>query len=249
MTKLSKFGVLISGVLSPLGSLFLYFLVYSILTRTSTDHEEDWLFRLVLSTVAMTVPFVVTLAIAIKDVRRHRLSLFGKIGLAIAFFSLLLVWNPVSDGLKRWKQSQNMMLRDVAAPTFETVDLDGKTQRLADQKDKVVLVNIWATWCEPCKREMPKLDYLYRDRKAQGLIVFGLSDEDIGVQRKFLERTTVTYPLLTINGSVPELYRHIARYPAIFLIDRAGKLQPAPSPDQPFEKLEAAVDALLRSRF
>lgn len=249
MTKLSKFGVLISGVLSPLGSLFLYVLVYSILTRTSVDHEEDWLFRLSLATVAMTVPFVVTLALAIKDAHCHRLSHFGKIGLAIAFFSLLLVWNPVSDGLKRWKQSRNVMLRDVAAPTFETVDLDRKIQRLADQKGKVVLVHIWATWCEPCKSEMPKLDHLYRERKGQGFIVFGLSNEDIGVQRKFLERTTVTYPLLTINGSVPRLYRDVARYPAIFLIDRDGKLQPAPSPDQPFEKLEAAVDTLLRSRF
>ena len=145
MTKLSKFGVLVSGILSPLASLFLYVLVYSILTRSSPDREEDWLFRLSLSTVAMTVPFVVTLVLAVKDVRSHRLSFCGKIGLAIAFFSLFLVWNPVSDGLERWKQSRNMMLRDVAAPPFETVDLDGKTQRLADQKGKVVLVNIWAT--------------------------------------------------------------------------------------------------------
>jgi peroxiredoxin len=249
MTKLSKFGVLVSGILSPLASLFLYVLVYSILTRSSPDREEDWLFRLSLSTVAMTVPFVVTLVLAVKDVRSHRLSFCGKIGLAIAFFSLFLVWNPVSDGLERWKQSRNMMLRDVAAPPFETVDLDGKTQRLADQKGKVVLVNIWATWCEPCKKEMPKLDHLYRERKEQGFIVFGLSDEGIGLQRRFLERTKVTYPLLTINGSVPNLYRDIARYPAIFLIDRDGRLQPAPSPDQPFEKLEAAVDTLLRSRF
>jgi len=57
----------------------------------------------------------------------------------------------------------------------------------------------------------------------------------------------VSYPLLTINGQVPNLYRDIARYPAIFLIDRGGQLQAAPSADQPFEKVEAAVDALLRS--
>ena len=101
-----RIGVLVSGILSPLASLFLYVLVYSILTRTSTDHEEDWLLRLSLSTVAMTVPFVVTLALAIKDVSLHGLSLFGKIGLAIAFFSLLLVWNPVSDGLKRWSSPE-----------------------------------------------------------------------------------------------------------------------------------------------
>jgi hypothetical protein len=66
------------------------------------------------------------------------------------------------------------------------------------------------------------------------------------VQRKFLEQIAVSYPLLTIKGQVPNLYRDIARYPAIFLIDRGGRLQPAPSPDQPFGKVEAAVDALLK---
>jgi thiol-disulfide isomerase/thioredoxin len=176
----------------------------------------------------------------------HALSLSGKIGFAIAILSLGLAWNPVSDGITRWKQSRNMALRDVVAPPFDTLDLDGRAQRLGDQMGKVVLVNIWATWCEPCKSEMPKLDRLYRERKDRGFIVFGLSDEDVAVQRKFLERVAVSYPLLTFNGRIPSLYREIARYPAIFLVDRTGKLQPAPSPDQPFEMVQAAVDVLLR---
>ena len=56
----------------------------------------------------------------------------------------------------------------------------------------------------------------------------------------------MSYPLLTIDGDVPDLYSQTARYPANFLIDRNGRLQPAPSADQPFENLEAAVDALLQ---
>ena len=247
MTKVSKYRVLISGVLSPLAALVLYALVYLTLTRFSSDREKDWLFRLTLSTLAMTLPFLVTLALAIKDSHPHALRLSGKIGLAIAILSLGLAWNPVRDGIARWKQSRNMALRGVAAPPFDTPDLDGRRQRLTDQKGKVELVNIWATWCEPCRNEMPKLDCLYRERKDQGFVVFGLSDEDIAVQRKFVERIAVNYPLLTINGQVPNFYRDIARYPAIFLIDRSGKLQPAPSADQPFEKVEAAVDALLKN--
>ncbi len=246
MTRLSKYRILLGGILSPLAALVFYALVYSILTQVSADREKDWLFRLTLSTLAMTVPFLVTLALVIKDGRRNSLSLSAEIGLAIAILSLGLTWKPVSDGITRWKQSRNMAMRDVAAPPFETVDLDGKMQRLGDQRGKVVLVNIWATWCEPCKSEMPKLDHLYRERKDQGFIVFGLSDEDTAVQRNFMEKIAVTYPLITTNGQVPKLYRDIARYPAIFLIDRRGKLQPAPSPDQPFEKVEAAVDALLK---
>jgi thiol-disulfide isomerase/thioredoxin len=249
MTRLSKYRVLISGILSPLAALFLYTLVYVTLTRGSADREKDWLFRLSLSTLTMTVPFLVTLALAIKDRRRHALSLSGKVGLALAILSLGLAWNPVSDGITRSKQSRNLAMRDVAAPPFDTLDLLGTTQRLGDHKGKVVLVNIWATWCGPCRNEMPKLDRLYRERKYQGLIVFGLSDEDVDLQRKYMEQVPVSYPLLTLSGEVPNLYRDIARYPAIFLIDRRGRLQPAPDPDQPFEKIEAAVDALLNSGY
>ena len=136
----------------------------------------------------------------------------------------------------------------MAAPPFDTVDIQGNAERLSDQAGKVVLVNIWATWCEPCRREMPKLDHLYRERKDKGLVVFGLSEEDVGVRRKYLQRVPVRYPLLTLKGKVPNLYRDIARYPAIFIIDRSGRLQSAPSQDQPFEKLEAVVDALLSNR-
>ena len=245
MAQPSNYRVLVAGIVSPLAALVLYALVYSILTRASADLEKDWLFRLSLSTLAMTLPFLATLAFAIKDRRRHALSLSGKIGLAIAILSLGLAWKPVSDGISRWKQSRNLALRDVAAPPFETVDLLGKTQRLEDHKGEVVLVNIWATWCGPCRAEMPKLDQLYQQRKHQGFIVFGLSDEEVRVQRKYVEQVPVTYPLLTLRGEVPNIFRDIARYPAIFLIDRQGRLQPAPGPDQPFEKVEGAVDALL----
>ena len=245
MTRLSKYRVLVSGILSPLIALLLYVLVYGILTRYSTDLEKDWLFRLSLSTLAMTVPFLVTLTLAIKDRRRQAFSMAGKIGLTIAVLSLGLAWKPVSDGILRSRQSRNLALHDVAAPLFDTQDLLGKTQRLADQRGRVVLVNIWATWCGPCRQEMPKLDRLYRDRQSQGFVVFGLSDESVEQQQKFLEHVPVSYPLLTVSGKIPELYRDIARYPAIFLIDRQGRLQPAPGPDQPFAKVETAVDALL----
>lgn len=65
MSRLSKYRVLIAGILSPLIALFLYLLVYGTLTRYSADLEKDWLFRLSLSTLAMTVPFVITVALAI----------------------------------------------------------------------------------------------------------------------------------------------------------------------------------------
>jgi hypothetical protein len=134
--------VLICGILSPLAALFLYALVYATLTSRSADLEKDWLFRLSAATLAMTAPFLVTLALAIRERGRHQLSLPGKVGLALAVLSLGLAWKPVSDGFTRSKQARNLALRDVTAPPFDTLDLLGNAQRLGDQKGKVVLVNI-----------------------------------------------------------------------------------------------------------
>jgi thiol-disulfide isomerase/thioredoxin len=246
--KLSKHSVLLCGILSPVAALILYALVYGTLTRFSAGLEKDWLFRLSVSTLAMTIPFLATVVLAMRARRRGTLTLSGKIGLVLATLSLGLAWSPVSDGLLRSKQTRNMAMHDVAAPLFDTVDILGNTQRLSDHAGKVVLVNIWATWCGPCRNEMPKLDHLYRQQKDKGLVVLGLSSEDVNVQQKYIQQVPVSYPLLTLKGKVPNIYRDIARYPAIFLIDRSGRLQPAPGPDQPFEKIEVAVDTLLNNR-
>ncbi len=121
-------------------------------------------------------------------------------------------------------------MRNVPAPPFNTLNLLGKHQRLEDQKGKVVLVYAWATWCGPWRWEMPKLDQLYRTRQKQGFVVFGLSEQEVRLQGKFVEQVPVSYPLLTLQQEVPSFYRDIARCPAIFLIDRRGQLHPPPDP-------------------
>ena len=248
MSKGFRYGVLVSGIAAFPAALFLYVVVYELLTRASHDREKDWLFRLSLSTAAMAVPFLVTLALALRDRRRGLASLSGKIGLVLAFLSLGLTARPIRDGVIRSRQSRNLALHDVPAPLFDTPDITGQPRRLGDYRGKVVLINIWATWCGPCRTEMPKLNALYEARKDQGLVVFGISDENENTQKQYLERVPVTYPLLTTEGQLPDLYRDIARYPALFLVDRSGKLQPAPNPDQPFEEVEAAVDSFLKQR-
>lgn len=242
-----KYRTLISGVISPVLAFLLYGLVYEFLTRRSSAPEQDWLFRLSVSSFAMSVPFLVTLWSAISDRRNNKFLISGKIGLCVAVLSLGLFAKPISDGYLRSKQEKNQSLQGVPAPLFATIDTKGTMQRLAEHKGQVVVVNIWATWCGPCRTEMPLLDQLYRDRKDRGLVVFGISDQSVATQRKFLEKFPVTYPLLTVDGDVPSFYRDIARYPATFLIDRQGRLQPAPNPEQSFNELVSSVDSLLRS--
>jgi cytochrome c biogenesis protein CcmG, thiol:disulfide interchange protein DsbE len=240
-----KYRVLLAGILSPVLALVLNIALTQTLIALSPTPESNWRFRLIVSSLALPIPFLITLILAVKDRRRGTLPLSAKIGLGIATLSLLLITKPVMDGFTRSKQSRNMAMMNVAAPLFETQDIEGKMQRLSDYRGKVVVVNIWATWCEPCRNEMPALDRLYQSRKASGLVVVGISDESVEAQRTFLTKVPVTYPLLAVTPGVPTFYREIAKYPAIFLIDRHGRLQHAPNQSEGFEQVEKAVGALL----
>lgn len=191
------------------------------------------------------LPFLITIRSAVLDGRKVPLTRSAKIGFCVAVVSLSLLARPITDGVMRWKQIRNQDMHGVPAPTFSTSDINGTVQSLSEHRGQVVLVNVWATWCGPCRTEMPLLNQLYRDRKGRGIVIFGLSAESSSTQQKFLAKVPVEYPLLTANGQVPNLYREIARYPATFLIDPDGLLQPAPNPEQSFDKLVSAVDLLL----
>jgi thiol-disulfide isomerase/thioredoxin len=240
---------LVSGILSPLLAAGLGMLTYGRLTQASADVDEDFVFRLLTTTFAMTVPFWVTLLLAERDRSRARFGKASGTGLGLAVLSLVLAWVPVQGLIARSRQATALALAGVEAPPMDTVDIAGKSHKLSDHRGRVVLLNIWATWCGPCREEMPKLDRLYRERRDRGLMVFGLSTEDLDLQRKFAkEQVSVSYPLLTLQGNVPAVYRTTARYPANFLIDRAGRFRPAPSAEEPFENLAAKVDELLATR-
>jgi thiol-disulfide isomerase/thioredoxin len=139
---------------------------YTTLSRASADLEADFVFRLSATAIAMAVPFGLTVLLAILDRRRKTFTRSGRIGLAFAVLSLLLTWLPVKGLYERVRQADNLALSGVEAPLFDTVDIHGTQHRLAEYKGKVVLVNIWATWCSPCRREMPELERLV-DRLLQ----------------------------------------------------------------------------------
>jgi peroxiredoxin len=107
---------------------------------------------------------------------------------------------------------------------FTLTELGGKTWTLKEQRGKVVVLNFWATWCPPCRKEMPDLEALYQQFKEQGLVILAISDEDAVKVRPFIAQHKVTYPILLDPGrKVNELFQ-IEGIPKTFVYDRNGKL-------------------------
>ena len=107
---------------------------------------------------------------------------------------------------------------------FTLRDVDGKSWTLQSLHGKVVLVNFWATWCPPCRKEMPDLDALYRKFKDKGLVVLAISDEEMAKVKPFLAERNLGFPILLDPGrKINELF-HVDGIPKTFIYDREGKL-------------------------
>jgi peroxiredoxin len=107
---------------------------------------------------------------------------------------------------------------------FTLADLQGKTWHLQDLRGKVVLVNFWATWCPPCRKEMPDLQALYEKFKDQGFVVLAISDEEAAKVAPFIGERKISYPVMLDPGrKVNDLF-FVEGIPKSFVYDRGGKL-------------------------
>jgi thiol-disulfide isomerase/thioredoxin len=116
-------------------------------------------------------------------------------------------------------------MRGKVAPAFALTSLDGKKVSLADYKGRPVLVNFWATWCGPCKVEMPWFEEFRKQYASQGFEILGLADDvDAGkdVIAKTAGKTGVTYPILLTDGKVQTAYGGLDVLPMSFYVDRSG---------------------------
>jgi peroxiredoxin len=107
---------------------------------------------------------------------------------------------------------------------FSLQDLQGKSWHLQDLKGKVVLVNFWATWCPPCRKEMPDLQALYDKYKDQGFLVLSISDEESAKVSPFIAERKITYPVLLDPGRKVNEAFVVEGIPKSFVYDREGKL-------------------------
>ena len=109
-------------------------------------------------------------------------------------------------------------------PEFTLKDLSGETWTFAELRGKVVLVNFWATWCPPCRKEMPDLETLYGRFSSKGLVVLCISDEEAAKVEPFIRERKVSFPVLLDPGrKVNEMFV-VEGIPKSFVYDREGKL-------------------------
>ncbi|MCH8567465.1 MAG: TlpA family protein disulfide reductase [Balneolales bacterium] len=112
------------------------------------------------------------------------------------------------------------------APDFELVDMEGNIFRLSDNRGKVVVLNLWATWCPPCREEIP--DFMELQEEMQGDVLFvGVSIDREGwdVVRPFVEEMQINYPQVVDDGRFTRLYGPIRGVPTTFLVNREGYIE------------------------
>jgi peroxiredoxin len=113
-----------------------------------------------------------------------------------------------------------------AAPDFTLNAMAGPNLRLKEQRGRVVMVNFWATWCAPCRQEMPHLNRLYEKYRGAGFVLLGVNvDEDVAKAADVAAKLGVTFPvLLDTQKSVSKLY-DVSTMPSTMIIDRDGKVR------------------------
>ena len=142
------------------------------------------------------------------------------------FFLLAMGPNPSTGGSKDTISPLDAdKTINSKAPDFTLRDLQGKSIAFSSLKGKVVLLNFWATWCPPCKAEMPAMNRLYHEIKARGFEIIAVStDNSLSTIRDYLAKNRVDFPILhDEKKSVSKQYR-VFSMPTTFLIDRDGTI-------------------------
>jgi len=134
------------------------------------------------------------------------------------------------------------------APELKLKDVEGRALRLSDYKGKVVLLNFWATWCAPCRAEMPDLIKWQRKYKSQGLQVIGVTypPEELAEVREFIKRVEVNYPVALGEEQTKAMFDKGENLPVTVVIDKKGMVREVIQGIIFLDEFEQKVKPLLR---
>jgi cytochrome c biogenesis protein CcmG/thiol:disulfide interchange protein DsbE len=137
--------------------------------------------------------------------------------------------------------------RHPLAPEFSLPELTGQTLDLSAYRGKVVLLDFWATWCDPCRDEIPRFVELQDKYRDRGLQIIGISmDDGPAPVRDFYQRFHMNYPVAMGNAKIGELYGGVLGLPIAFLIDRDGRIEAKHIGATDISVLERELKALLQ---
>jgi peroxiredoxin len=131
------------------------------------------------------------------------------------------------------------------APDFTLNDIDGRPVSLADYRGKVVILDFWAPWCPPCKREIPDLISLQEQYADRGLRIVGIGLDREDNVASFVRRNGINYPVMVGDDEIAGLYGGIPGIPTTFIIDREGKINKRFEGYTSRAAFEAALNKLL----
>ena len=135
------------------------------------------------------------------------------------------------------------------APEWKLKDVDGKVVSSDQFKGKVVVVDFWATWCPPCRTEIPGYIKLQKKYADQGLVIVGISVDTDGpeVVRKYMKEVGINYTIVMADDQIQDLFAPIQGYPTTFIIDREGKIRNRKLGREPTEQYEKEILAVLKA--
>ncbi|MGA3006624.1 MAG: TlpA disulfide reductase family protein [Opitutaceae bacterium] len=144
-----------------------------------------------------------------------------------AFFCLLAVSCAVVLGVIPRSARAEPVAPPVPAPEWTLNDASGKPVSFSQFKGKVIVLDFWATWCPPCRSEIPGYVKLQDKYKDQGLVIIGVSVDQDGpdVVKKFMADFHVNYPIVMADDKIIQAFGGVEGIPTTFIIDRAGKIR------------------------
>jgi thiol-disulfide isomerase/thioredoxin len=157
--------------------------------------------------------------------RRQWLEAGVFVAALVALLAGAALWGSARERPDAGRAFDIVRLAPAPAPDVTLRDLDGRPVRLADFRGRVVFLNFWATWCAPCREELPAMEALARDLADRGLVVLVVNYEESGdVVRAFARETDLALPaLLDADGAAARRYG-VTVLPASFFVDRRGAM-------------------------